>query len=448
MNKVPSLWRSRTLLLSIVAAVSLVLLVSLSAAKTIASARNLDRGQGELLFSLVSHDFHERDELPKSKDLEEMLKKHQELGLISIETQYRGETYFTENSHSAKEVKTIERRLSPPNDAQRKNRRLERRHRHREGPEGRPPHYRPRPPEHIAEGHLEEKHLGQNLGPARRRNRPPRVRITFVSEAANAATKQALLQIVLASLAGFGLVLLGANFAKADRRRDLLQKEVSEKKMLASLGEMSALLAHELRNPLGALKGHAQLLVEDLEDEGIDQSRAERLVYEATRLEEIVSKLLAFVRSGELEPTEVGVMRVVKDVVSRVDHAQIEIVETIGEASAHLDVQRFSLALENIVRNAIAAGSGKVFIDITSKGRAFQCRIEDDGEGISSEHRERIFEPFMTTKTKGTGLGLPLSLRIINAHGGSLEVVSAQKLKGAAFQIIIPQAMPDSPKRT
>jgi len=354
MNKVHSLWRSRTLLLSIVAAVLLVLLVSLSAAKTIASARNLDRGQGELLFSLVSHDFHERDELPKSKDLEEMVKKHQPLGLISIETQYRGNTYFAENDDAVKEVKTIERRLSPPNDTQRKSRRFERR------PEGRPPPHRP-PPDHAAEGHLEEKHFAQSLGPGRRGSRPPRGRITFVSE------------------------------------------EVSEKKMLASLGEMSALLAHELRNPLGALKGHAQLLVEDLEDEGIDQSRAERLVYEATRLEEIVSKLLAFVRSGELEPTEVGVMRVVKDVVSRVDHAQIEIVETIGEASAHLDVQRFSL---------------------------------------------RIFEPFMTTKTKGTGLGLPLSLRIINAHGGSLEVVSAQKLKGAAFQIIIPQAMPDSPKRT
>ncbi len=202
---------------------------------------------------------------------------------------------------------------------------------------------------------------------------------------------------------------------------------------------MSAVLAHEIRNPLGSLKGHAQLLVEDLNDQAVSADRAERLVNDATRLESTVNELLAFIRSGELHHADVDVAVVMNDAIGRVPEAVATIETTLApKQTAWVDAGRLGLAIENVLRNGAAAGSGQILVGLALHKGRLRITIEDDGPGVLDEDREAIFKPFFTTKAKGTGLGLALASRIAQAHGGHLLLVTPERLNGAAFVFDLP----------
>ncbi len=427
MSKQPaqSIWRSSVVWVCACTGILLVAFVGASAWRISVAAKQLDRGQGELLFTTVTTSLHKLKRRPTVADLDAIVDAQQALGLVSVVFE-EGTQRLSSTSPAHTETRRVRRPIPPP-----------------PGAPARPPPGAHRPPPRDGfrppRRPLESDAVGARPPAGARPSGPPMVTVTFTGEAAASAERLALLQVLFAVLAASAIWALGFLFARADRRREGLQHELGEQRLLASLGEMSAVLAHEIRNPLGALKGHAQLLVEECTDDGRDTGRADRLVHEATRLEAIVSDLLTFIRSGDLELVAQPIAPIVRDAVARVPDAAVELEMRIApEVSAPVDAGRFGLVLENILQNAATAGSGVVSIVVDKRDDQVEISIEDDGPGVDVEVKDRIFEPFVTTKTKGVGLGLALSARIMEAHGGTLAVVAPTILGGAAFRIRLP----------
>jgi two-component system sensor histidine kinase HydH len=227
---------------------------------------------------------------------------------------------------------------------------------------------------------------------------------------------------------------------QAMRRRQVMEREADQARHLAALGEMSAVLAHEIRNPLASLKGHAQLLVEGLSASGQDKplAKAERVVQEALRLERITSDLLDFVRQGELDhaPTDLGALvRQAADEVVPADRLRVALPASALELS--IDGPKIRQVVDNIVRNATQAADGPVEITLASEGKTAVLTVRDHGPGIAPGQEERIFEPFVTTRVRGTGLGLAIARRLAERHGGSLTA-SNHPEGGAVFRLSLP----------
>ncbi|MDB5037348.1 MAG: hypothetical protein JWQ35_876 [Bacteriovoracaceae bacterium] len=223
---------------------------------------------------------------------------------------------------------------------------------------------------------------------------------------------------------------------------------------LATLGEMSAALAHEIRNPLGAAQGATQLLQtsptlknqEDIECVQI-------LVKEITRMERTVDQYLNFARKNE-EPTSVSVpsltQGIIKDVQSKAkkSYSQIHFSAPDETPTIKTDPLKLEQVLFNIIQNACEAFSKNVWVDITTTKEALQTSIEinvkDDGPGIPPQHLNNIFTPLFTTKKAGSGLGLPICKKIIDSLGGDLRVESTLG-QGTIFKIILPLEFSKTP---
>jgi signal transduction histidine kinase len=257
--------------------------------------------------------------------------------------------------------------------------------------------------------------------------------------------------LALGALTAATVMTLSAWVWQSMRRRNLLEREAQRAAHLAELGAMSAVLAHEIRNPLASLKGHAQLLVEGLDAHAaaaagaaptpaIDRARskATRIVDEAVRIERITSDLLDFVREGApaAVPTDLGqLVRVsVEDVIAS-DRLRLRLPEV--PVVLPLEAERLRQAIDNVARNASQAGQGLIEITVAPGSAAATLTIRDHGPGIVPGQEERIFEPFMTTRTRGTGLGLSIARRIVERHGGTL-VAGNHPGGGAVFTLTLP----------
>lgn len=236
---------------------------------------------------------------------------------------------------------------------------------------------------------------------------------------------------------------------RATKRRWDIERETERHRHLASLGEMSGVLAHEIRNPLASLKGHAQLLQEtlDAQTQPKAHAKAERIVSEAVRIEGITTGLLEFVRTGvgQMQKEDLGAL--IRQVLADAASAET-VLAKMPDAPVILEMDsgRMRQVLENIVRNAMEAqgdatadAKEPVEVDLsTAQGRA-RVLIRDHGQGIKTEPVERIFDPFFTTKTRGTGLGLAVARRITQLHGGTLTA-SNHPQGGAVFCLEVPLA--------
>jgi two-component system, NtrC family, sensor histidine kinase HydH len=239
-------------------------------------------------------------------------------------------------------------------------------------------------------------------------------------------------------------------------------ERMKERDRLAALGQMAAGLAHEIRNPLGSIKGAAQFLQPGQADgnkEGTKESTREFLdiiIEEVNRLNKIVSQFLDYARPyrGEQRPLEVS--EVLKKTLSLLPAAQLEGAIEISTNFAErmppvrADAEQLLQVFLNLSLNAIQAITpgdvpGKLLISTglrraTRRGAAaafFEARFRDSGVGIPPGDLKNLFIPFFTTKDKGTGLGLPISQRIIENHGGTIEVRS-QPGEGATFTVLLP----------
>ncbi len=227
---------------------------------------------------------------------------------------------------------------------------------------------------------------------------------------------------------------------------------------LASLGQLSASVAHEINNPLSGVLNLAMLMQRILKDDGIPHERIpeyrkylSQVVHETSRVGRIVSDLLAFSRRSKPQTTMADLNNIIKTTVSLVSHklslANVKVEESLREDLPVLrcDSSQIQQVVMNLVMNAAEAtsvnggGSVRVGTAVSDDHTSIVMEVEDDGEGIPPEHLVKIFDPFFTTKGegKGVGLGLAVVYGVINAHGGDIEVESTVG-KGTKFRVTLP----------
>ncbi len=242
------------------------------------------------------------------------------------------------------------------------------------------------------------------------------------------------------TVALWGLTLL---LFVMSRREDRHRKEMSRREELARLGEMGAVMAHEIRNPLAGIKGFAQL-VETASDLELARRHAGKIISQSLRMEALVNDLLAFARDdhGERVMTDLSVLVQDCSVLLRPEAALQNVTIEVAvprEFKVHIDADRIIQLLLNLMKNAIQAmpDGGLLAVGLQQKSGYVHISIRDNGAGIPPEHLHRIFEPFWTSKAQGTGLGLALCRKVAEEHGGRLTVESTVGT-GTEFVVSLP----------
>jgi len=225
-----------------------------------------------------------------------------------------------------------------------------------------------------------------------------------------------------------------------------LQRRLAKSESLAAVGSMAAVMAHEIRNPLGSIVTAARSLNRhDLSDEDHD-TLTEVIGKESKRLGDTLSQFLQYARPRELHLADADINAVLSEIIklTAADDslaAGVEFRVKLDEARPLVlaDGDQLRQVFWNIVINALQAMDGKGILTVRTRARDghLLVEIEDNGPGIPDGHREAVFEPFHTTKERGTGLGLPVAERVVSAHGGRIGVESAAS-GGALFSIQIP----------
>jgi len=247
------------------------------------------------------------------------------------------------------------------------------------------------------------------------------------------------------------LALLGVAFVliqrEARRQADATARE--RERRLASLGEMTAVLAHEIKNPLASLKGNAQLLARMLPTGDKPRAKADRVVDEAVRLEQLTNDLLQFVRTGTINRAAVDPAELVREAAQSAERVAanapaagapplVTIETTAAPPAWSLDAGRIRQVVINLVDNAIAAGAPVAVTVRRDRGHLI-LEVADRGPGVAEDDRDKIFEPFFTGKTHGTGLGLAVVRRVVELHHGTIAVYPAPG-GGALFRAEIPES--------
>ncbi len=261
--------------------------------------------------------------------------------------------------------------------------------------------------------------------------------------------REARFQLISVAAVDTALVCVTVFFLIASRRQQALQKKLIEKEKLSLLGEMSAVLAHEIRNPLGSIKGFGQYLKERAAASGHAADFAEPLdviVKESGRLEQLTEDLLAYTRGEQLAIESFRINDLVAEVLSTLQTPASVTIETdlCCDIQLHTDRTKLRQVLTNLLQNGLDAieGSGRVAILTAGAGGRVVITVRDTGSGIDVKTREEIFRPFFTTRAKGTGLGLAIVDRYVTALGGTITVES-EPGKGSSFGVSIPLQAPE-----
>jgi two-component system sensor histidine kinase HydH len=209
---------------------------------------------------------------------------------------------------------------------------------------------------------------------------------------------------------------------RLSRRAERYEQQLARDRELKKLGEVSAVLGHQLRNPLASLKGHSQLLLEELPEESPARRGAETIVSEAARLEVLTNQILDFVRTGNVDRRSEAPAELLRAVAERWPVDRVAVDASRAPAEWPLDRARMEQAVGNVVDNAVAVSPPGETVELAAEERQGRLllRVRDRGPGLDPEEAERIFEPFYTQRLHGTGLGLALSRRIVEGHGGTI----------------------------
>ncbi len=244
-------------------------------------------------------------------------------------------------------------------------------------------------------------------------------RIDLALPSADFLVVEARHNLLFASLASMAMVLIAWYWVWTTRRRAKLEH-------LAELGKMSAVLAHEIRNPLGAIKGFAQLIGEKLDQS--EKPFADTIVSETVRLENLVNDLLRYGRPPEPHFRLVEWFEIEERLRAHAARMAPARITFSGESVYwQTDPDLLVEALLNLMRNAVeAAGEdGEVRVEVKRHPvRGFCISVNDNGPGIPEKLRNKVMEPFFTTKSMGTGLGLAITDKIAGILGGKLQLRS------------------------
>ena len=239
-----------------------------------------------------------------------------------------------------------------------------------------------------------------------------------------------------------GLIILLRDITEIQQ----LQRTAHRNDRMKELGEMAATVAHEIRNPLGGIRGYATLLYRDLAEQKNLQEMAGYVIEGTKSLESLVSMILSYARPVQIQPRSVELGAFLKQLGKfvRVDPAypsnvKIETHIPIDPILAPIDPEALRSCLLNLIYNAFQAmpKGGLLTLALLKLDNVCQIAVTDTGVGIDPQHLQKLFSPFFTTKQKGTGLGLVEAQKIVQAHGGQLDVRS-QLGKGSTFIAILP----------
>jgi two-component system, NtrC family, sensor histidine kinase HydH len=256
--------------------------------------------------------------------------------------------------------------------------------------------------------------------------------------AARAVLSRALATLATELTAALLLAIATAVFWRLSRRADRAEAALARDAQLKALGQMSAVLGHELRNPLASLKGHAQLLLEKLPEDHPGRRGTETVVREARRLEELSGQVLDFARSGEIDPGPTDPAALARRAVESAAAGPVDLEIEPGLDSWTLDADWMERVLVNLLVNARQAEPDEpLTLSVRRREDELLIAVRDRGPGIDPDDAERIFEPFYTRRTRGTGLGLALARRIVERHGGRISA-SNRPERGAEIEISLP----------
>ena len=211
-----------------------------------------------------------------------------------------------------------------------------------------------------------------------------------------------------------------------------IEEQLRRAERLSTLGEMAAVLAHEVRNPLASLRGSAEILRDDYRPDSPKYEFLEMQIRETERLNRVVEEFLRMARSRPTELKPCSLREELETIITltsgeaRKQQISLALLPDGADSTVMADGDKLRQAFLNIVINALQATptGGSVTIGISSDDTGHTIRFSDTGPGIAADALERIFEPFFTTKPDGTGLGLAVTRKIIEAHGGALTVES------------------------
>jgi len=235
-------------------------------------------------------------------------------------------------------------------------------------------------------------------------------------------------------------------------RYDITAKKLQEERLreqtaLTTLGEMAAVMAHEVRNPLAGIRGGVQFLATLLPAGSEGRGLSADIVARIDSLNAVVGDLLTFARMREVRPAPVDVQAFLADLTSSLEldptFAGVSVsIDAPTALEVEADIDHLRLVFTNLLLNSAQAmnGHGSIALSATAAGESrVMLTVTDTGPGIPRELRDRVFQPFFTTKARGTGLGLPTARRVIEAHGGELAIIDTPT-GGAAVQIILPRS--------
>ena len=250
------------------------------------------------------------------------------------------------------------------------------------------------------------------------------------------AQRLSLLVVLLDALA---LAALGAAWARQAARRQQMAERAARGEALA---RVAATAAHEIRNPLGIIRGTIELLrersVAHLTER--DQRGLSDVLEEVDRMRALTDDLLDLSADRPLAEAEVDLAQILSDAARAAEatHADLRIRLELPEAlPVRGDPGRLRQVFANLLQNAAQAQrSGEIQVTASAGGDELRVRVIDQGPGVPAEVRSRLFEPFVTSRAQGTGLGLAVARRLIVRHGGALELVPTER--GATFEVRMP----------
>lgn len=222
------------------------------------------------------------------------------------------------------------------------------------------------------------------------------------------------------------------------------ERETSMLRAFASVGESAAVLAHEIKNPITAVNAALRAVARHLGED--DQTVLTDLSGRMQKLERLIQRTLSFAKPLNLLPRPVrvgdciGELRALLADEFQERNCALELEVDPDCPSVAADDSLLEEVLHNLVRNALQAGAGTVRVSARPYGEGIRISVDDDGPGITPSVLPRIFDPFVTTKANGTGIGLALSKKIVNQHGGRLRIGESE-LGGARFDVDLPKSI-------
>jgi signal transduction histidine kinase len=260
------------------------------------------------------------------------------------------------------------------------------------------------------------------------------------------STLTAEVRAVLAVLAG--QVAIAVEDTRLVEENVLLERKVAHGERLAALGQMAAAVAHEVKNPLSAIKSIAQVMREDERVTGEYARDLDLIVGETDRLSRSVTQLLSFARQTPPAGAPARADELARSLVALFQaDAQVRAVKLELKASTHLPLDGAQAtavrdALSNLILNAIQAtpAGGRVLVEARAEKDDLLFAVTDSGAGVPAELRARIWEPFFTTRQRGTGLGLAIVRKRMEESGGRALLAPPQQNAGARFELRLPLA--------